>query len=88
MAKRSKKDFKLDLTPLAEPKEEINWLSAQKYLEEVSWYYGKFAGKSGYNPYKYMNNKVVPLALRYDKGERTPELHKAIMALEKIEPKI
>lgn len=39
------------------------------------------AGKPNYNPFLFFGLKVVPLTTRYAKGERTPELFNAMMAL-------
>lgn len=61
---------------------------ARNHLVELAQYNLSFAGKTGYNPFFFMENELFPLETRYKKGERTRELWDSIFKLEKKEPKI
>lgn len=67
----------------------IDWNKAVDKISKVKEALKEFVGKIGYNPFLYAEEKVRPLQDRYTKGERTPELFKAIMELpDKPDPNI
>lgn len=54
------------------------------HLHQVVASLEQYEGKKGHNPFVYLEQNVKPLITRLgtkEKGERTPELEKAILAL-------
>lgn len=74
-------------TPEVESSLKVDFDKIKRKLKEVETYYASFAGKHGYNPWFYLKQTVDPLRVRFNSGERSPDLIKAIMALEMKEPK-
>ena len=59
----------------------LDFTKAEERLKQVIAHLKNFEGKPGHNPFIYYNHKVQPLADRYNKGERTPELFKLLTEL-------
>lgn len=57
-------------------------------LVDLKAYALTFAGKTGYNPYIWIAQRLAPYIARVESGENTPDLIAAIMSIPKEEPRI
>ena len=64
----------------------LDWDAAKSHIENVENYLKEFAGKPEHNPFTWHAMNVSPLKDRLERGEKTPELHAAIMGLKKTPP--
>lgn len=67
---------------------ELDWDAALSNLKNVENHSLQFEGKKGHNPHFDRKKRTGPLRARYDKGERTEELHRAMLALNKQDPTV
>lgn len=62
--------------------EQLDWQRAELYLETVERNYNSLKGMPGVNVTFAIQFVIDPLRERFNRGERTAELHAAIMELE------
>lgn len=60
----------------------MDWGRAENYLGQIETAYKELIGVEGVNPNYALVFVIRPLRLRFDNGERTQDLHDAIMELE------
>lgn len=60
----------------------LDWQRAERYLETVEKNYNDLIGVPGVEPRFAITYVIQPLRGRFNRGERTAELHAEIMALE------
>lgn len=67
---------------MSESIEQLDWQRAEKYLEMIEREYNKLIGVPGVDVSLALYIVIQPLRVRFNRGERTPELHAEIMGLE------
>jgi len=69
----------------------LDWNAAKSHLKDVEDYLRTFAGKEGCNPFMVIRDKINPLKSSLESktfSDKDTNLYAAIMALQKVEPKI
>lgn len=66
----------------------LDWQKAETHLAAIKKKVMDYAGKPGMNPYMWWRDKGAKLELSLsDSKQKTPELHKTILAVQFEEPK-
>lgn len=60
----------------------MDWEKAKEHFDEVRKVYQDLEGVTGINTTFSLRLVFDPLAIRYNKGERSQELHDAMLAVE------
>lgn len=67
---------------LVEQREQLNWDAALAHFREIRRHYTELVGAPGVNTIPALELVFRPLMLRFYKGERSPELYRAMMSVE------
>ena len=92
------KEFAEKTKPKEEPQKEVqeesqekplNWSDAERRMTEIEAYQREFIGKEGFNPFIWLAKHLNPLKIKFQEGDRSPDLFKAILAIpHPQEPKV
>lgn len=67
----------------------LDWAAAESKINDIENHLNTFAGRPGFNPFKYHAEKVAPLKRRLSvTAERNITLWNEIAALKKEDPKV